>query len=242
MPKSNHALLNAPGSASSSSGCRRRNTWIYKRSNGRLGGTFQKAPVALLTTTGRKTGEPRVSPLLYLRDGDRVIVVRFAGRAATSTRCGTSTSRPIPKCAVQIKDEMLTLTARDATDAERARVLAASWSPCTRTSTTTSPGPTGPSRSSSATPRRACNQREQIGGRFIRSLRHPLILRGCHAEWLSASVRDTAEVVRPGVSGRSIDKDGAGDRRVDDLGVGVVGVTLAARDSFLLAGEDFGSG
>ncbi len=40
------------------------NTWISKRSNGKLGGTFQKAPVALLTTTGRKTGEPRVSPLL----------------------------------------------------------------------------------------------------------------------------------------------------------------------------------
>ena len=34
--------------------------------------------------------------------------------------------------------------------------------------------------------------------------------------------RFTAEVVRPRVSGRPIDKDGAGDGRVDDLGVGVV--------------------
>src|SRR5215475_9864515 len=55
------------------------NTWIYKRSNGKLGGTFQKAPVALLTTTGRKSGEPRVSPLLYFREGNRVIVVASRG-------------------------------------------------------------------------------------------------------------------------------------------------------------------
>lgn len=29
----------------------------------------------LLTTTGRKSGRPRVSPLLYLHDGDRIALV-----------------------------------------------------------------------------------------------------------------------------------------------------------------------
>lgn len=29
----------------------------------------------LLTTTGRKSGQPRVSPLLYLHDGDRIVLV-----------------------------------------------------------------------------------------------------------------------------------------------------------------------
>lgn len=29
----------------------------------------------LLTTTGRKSGQPRVSPLLYLRDGDHIVLV-----------------------------------------------------------------------------------------------------------------------------------------------------------------------
>lgn len=33
------------------------------------------APTVLLTTTGRKTGQPRVSPLLYIRDGERLVVV-----------------------------------------------------------------------------------------------------------------------------------------------------------------------
>ena len=97
----------------------RANTWIYKRSNGKLGGTMQKAPVALLTTTGRKTGQPRVSPLLYLREGDRFIL--------GASRVG-SDKHPLwylnlkanPKVSVQIKDEVLSLRARDATTAERA--------------------------------------------------------------------------------------------------------------------------
>ena len=32
-------------------------------------------PTLLLETTGAKTGQPRISPLLYARDGDRLIVV-----------------------------------------------------------------------------------------------------------------------------------------------------------------------
>src|ERR1700722_2052183 len=56
-------------------GASRINTFFYRRGGGEgLGSTFQNIPVALLTTTGRKTGQPRVSPLYFLRDGDRVIV------------------------------------------------------------------------------------------------------------------------------------------------------------------------
>ena len=47
--------------------------WVYRRTDGRLGGRLLWFPVALLTTTGRKSGEPRTTPTLYLRDGDRVI-------------------------------------------------------------------------------------------------------------------------------------------------------------------------
>ena len=36
----------------------------------------------MLTTTGRKTGEPRDSPLLFLREGDRVILVASQGGSA----------------------------------------------------------------------------------------------------------------------------------------------------------------
>ena len=117
MEKPRH--LNSPWADSFIKWMSRANTWIYRRSNGRLGGTVQKAPVALLTTTGRKTGEPRVSPLIYVRDGNRVVL---------SASRGGSDKHPLwylnlkadPKVSVQIKKEVLDLTARDATDEERA--------------------------------------------------------------------------------------------------------------------------
>ncbi len=96
------------------------NAFVYKKTDGKLGGKFLKgAAVALLTTTGRKTGEPRVSPLLYLRDGDRVILVASQGGAAKNPMWYLNL-KANPKVSIQIKDEVLDLTARDATEAERA--------------------------------------------------------------------------------------------------------------------------
>jgi F420H(2)-dependent quinone reductase len=95
----------------------RANVWIYRRSNGKLGGTVQKSPVALLTTTGRKTGQPRVSPLLYLREGDRVILVASHGGRDKSPLWYLNLKAD-PKVSVQIKDEVLQLRARDATTEE----------------------------------------------------------------------------------------------------------------------------
>ena len=97
------------------------NILMYRRGGGGgLGGTFWKAPVALLTTTGRKTGQPRVSPLLFLRDGDRVILVASKGGSEKNPMWYLNL-KANPKVQVQIKKEVLDLTARDATDEERAR-------------------------------------------------------------------------------------------------------------------------
>ena len=58
----------------------RANTWIYRATNGRVGGRFLRgAPVLLLTTVGRKSGAPRVAPLIYGRDGDRVLLIASKG-------------------------------------------------------------------------------------------------------------------------------------------------------------------
>ncbi len=97
----------------------RANTWIYRRSNGTLGGTVQKAPVALLTTIGRKTGEPRVSPLIYVRDRDRVILVASRG-GSDKHPLWYLNLKADPEVSVQIKKEVLQLRARDATAEERA--------------------------------------------------------------------------------------------------------------------------
>ncbi|ETB22253.1 nitroreductase family deazaflavin-dependent oxidoreductase [Mycobacterium avium] len=94
------------------------NTWMYRVSRGKWGGTFQKRPVALLTTTGRKTGQPRVSPLLYLGEGDRVILVASQG-GRDKHPLWYLNLKANPKVSVQIKDEVLQLQARDATPEER---------------------------------------------------------------------------------------------------------------------------
>jgi deazaflavin-dependent oxidoreductase (nitroreductase family) len=46
---------------------------LYRRTGGRLSLTG-RAPVLLLTTTGRRTGKARTVPLFYVSDGDRLVV------------------------------------------------------------------------------------------------------------------------------------------------------------------------
>jgi deazaflavin-dependent oxidoreductase (nitroreductase family) len=98
----------------------RAHIWVYLRTNGRLGAKLLWFPAALLTTTGRKTGQPRITPLLYLRDGERVILpASFGGRSSDPTWYRNLGANP--KVAVQIRAEHLNLVARDATDEERDR-------------------------------------------------------------------------------------------------------------------------
>jgi deazaflavin-dependent oxidoreductase (nitroreductase family) len=105
----------------------RANTWVYKATNGRLGGKwrlgsqhFGAVPqVGILTTTGRKTGRPRESPLLFLREGNRVILVASQGGRANNPMWYLNL-RADPEVTFQIRDEVLQLRARDATASERA--------------------------------------------------------------------------------------------------------------------------
>jgi deazaflavin-dependent oxidoreductase (nitroreductase family) len=60
--------------------------WLYRSTNGRLGRKFRLGgafpwgvPVCLLTTRGRKTGKNRTTPLHYLEDDDRVVLVGSQG-------------------------------------------------------------------------------------------------------------------------------------------------------------------
>jgi F420H(2)-dependent quinone reductase len=121
MPKSPPPFLNSRYSDVFLKLMSRLNTWMYRRNNGEgLGGTFQKIPVALLTTTGRKSGQPRISPLYFLRDGDRVVVAASRG-GSDRNPMWYGNLKANPKVQVQIKSEVLDLNARDANEEERAR-------------------------------------------------------------------------------------------------------------------------
>lgn len=62
------------------------NVKLFRATNGRLGsrwrvgrGFLRGVPMCLLTTTGRRSGAERVAPLVYLRDGEDVVVVASQG-------------------------------------------------------------------------------------------------------------------------------------------------------------------
>lgn len=75
-------------------------------------------PTLLLTTTGRKSGEPRTVALVFLQDGDRcVIVASLAGYDQNPAWYGNLQANP--RCEVQLSRKKATATAREATDAER---------------------------------------------------------------------------------------------------------------------------
>jgi deazaflavin-dependent oxidoreductase (nitroreductase family) len=64
------------------------NVWLYRRTGGRVGGTWRigagfrnPVPICLLEHRGRRTGKQRTTPLVYLQDGERIVVVASqAGR------------------------------------------------------------------------------------------------------------------------------------------------------------------
>ncbi|MGV0790348.1 nitroreductase family deazaflavin-dependent oxidoreductase [Mycolicibacterium sp. XJ1819] len=94
--------------------------WLYRHTDGRLGSRLLWFPAALVTTTGRKSGRPRTTPTLYLRDGDRVVLpASFGGR--DDNPGWYRNLKANPKVHIQIGAEHVDLVARDATGNERKR-------------------------------------------------------------------------------------------------------------------------
>ncbi len=94
--------------------------WAYRLSGGKIGGRWLRgAPVMLLTTIGRKSGLPRTVPVLYLVDGENLIIV--------ASKAG-GPRHPVwylnleanPDVEVEIGREKRKMTSRRATDAEKA--------------------------------------------------------------------------------------------------------------------------
>ena len=82
---------------------------------------MHKVPVLLLTTTGRKTGRKRTTPLLYIRDGNRLVIVASnGGRAMDPSWWRNLKHNPIAM--VQVKDVKQTIYAQRAVGSEKERL------------------------------------------------------------------------------------------------------------------------
>ena len=95
------------------------NVPIYRASGGRLMGKVGKAPVLLLTTTGRKSGRSRTAPVVYLADGDRFIVIG-SNAGNRSAPAWSLNLKADPEAEVEVGRRRLRVRARVAEGEERA--------------------------------------------------------------------------------------------------------------------------
>jgi deazaflavin-dependent oxidoreductase (nitroreductase family) len=93
----------------------------YRRSGGRRGGTFRGRPVLLLTTTGRRTGRARTTPLVYVRNGDSYVVVGSNAGHDHHPRWRANLLAD-PRATIQVAGERIPVTARFAEGDEERRL------------------------------------------------------------------------------------------------------------------------
>ncbi len=95
------------------------NVPLYRLSGGRVGGRVGRAPVLLLTTTGRKSGEARTAPVVYLADGENVVVINTnAGNARVPA--WSLNLKANPEAEVEVGRKRYKVRARVAEGEERA--------------------------------------------------------------------------------------------------------------------------
>ena len=97
------------------------NVPLYRLSGGRLFGQLDRAPVLLLTTVGRRSGQPRTAPVVYLADGERLIVIGSnAGHERAPAWSLNLEANPLAE--VELRSERRQVRARVAEGEERAEL------------------------------------------------------------------------------------------------------------------------
>lgn len=96
-------------------------TAVYELTGGRLWNTFLGGPVAILSVVGRKTGALRKIPLLYLRDGDDIVMTASKGGMSTLPVWYHNVVAA-DTVDIQVGSEKKTYTMREAEPAEQERL------------------------------------------------------------------------------------------------------------------------
>lgn len=93
----------------------------YQYSVGKIGDSLRGGPILLLTTTGRRSGRDRTSPLSYLTAGDDLIVVASAaGQMAHPTWYLNLLAQP--QVTVRVGSDVRTMIARTVKGLERVQL------------------------------------------------------------------------------------------------------------------------
>jgi deazaflavin-dependent oxidoreductase (nitroreductase family) len=96
------------------------NTWVFRVTGGKVGARFVGgAPVLLLNTVGRRSGEKRTAPLLYLEDGEDYVLVASKGGMSHHPAWYLNLEKN-PQVEVEIGGEKKAMVARRASPQEKA--------------------------------------------------------------------------------------------------------------------------
>ncbi len=94
----------------------------FRANAGEVGGPFEGAPLLLLTTTGAKSGETRTTPVVYLKDDDRLVI--FASKAGAPTNpAWYHNLRANPSATIEVGTESMPVEAVETTGEERDRLF-----------------------------------------------------------------------------------------------------------------------
>ena len=95
----------------------------FRRNHGKVGGSWEGAPLLLLNHTGARTGIARVNPVMYLKDGNRYLVFASKGGADTNPDWYHNL-RAHPHIKIEVEDEILAVHVEEIKGPERDRFYA----------------------------------------------------------------------------------------------------------------------
>jgi deazaflavin-dependent oxidoreductase (nitroreductase family) len=95
----------------------------FRANGGKVGGPFEGAPLLLLHSTGAKSGLARLSPTMYLADGDNLVVFASKGGAPTNPDWYHNLVAN-PRASVEVGDRTVNVVAHVAEGETRDRLWA----------------------------------------------------------------------------------------------------------------------
>ena len=94
---------------------------VYRETGGAHGYHWRGTEILLLTTTGRRSGEPRTTPLIERADGDRWVIVASKG-GTPENPAWFENLMATGEATIQVKDDEIPVRASVAEGEERARL------------------------------------------------------------------------------------------------------------------------
>ena len=96
---------------------------VYRETNGEKGYLWNGAPILLLTTRGRRSGEPRTIPIIFTAYDGGYVIVASKGGSPTHPKWYLNLMSE-PRAQVQVKADKFSVVARTADSPERERIWA----------------------------------------------------------------------------------------------------------------------